>query len=191
MKRLEITPGGVAFLCFLYYICDTNVFFVFALLTVLHELGHLAAMALLGVGVRHIRIGALGTVIFSVPMSLWAEMLCALAGPLVNLFCFWVLRPVFLDAALISLLLACYNLLPVYPFDGGRVLRSCLMLCLPLRIAEGIEKAVMLITLGAVSLAAVYFYPEFGILPLMICAVLIGRLVMERNYGCETFGTSV
>ena len=49
----------------------------------------------------------------------------------------------------------------------------------------------MLLTLVAVFLSTVHFYPEFGILPLMICAVLLGRLMMERNYCCESMGTQV
>lgn len=191
MKRLEITPGAVALLCLLYYICDTNVFLSFVILTLLHELGHLAVMVLFGVRVRHICVGALGTVISASPMSLWEELLCSLAGPFVNLFCFWVLRPIHLVAALISLLLACYNLLPVYPLDGGRALRAALCLCLPLRAAEGVERGVMLLTLVAVVGSAVYFYPGFGMMPLMVCSVLLARIALERNYCCETFGTSV
>ena len=191
MKRLSVTPGFVALLCFLYYISETEVFLAFLLLSLLHELGHLATICLLGIRVRQIRVGAMGTVISTAPMPLGVEAVCALAGPLVNLFCFWVLRPVYLDAALISLLLACYNLLPVYPLDGGRALRAVLQLCLPLNAAEGMEKAMMLLTLVAVFLSTVHFYPEFGILPLMICAVLLGRLMMERNYCCESMGTQV
>lgn len=191
MKRLEITPSFVALLCFLYYISETEVFLSFLILSLLHELGHLAAMVLFDVGVRHIRVGALGTVISTAPIPLQAEVLCSLAGPFVNLFCFWVLRPFRLDAALISLLLACYNLLPVYPLDGGRALRSVLCLCLPLHAAERVEGAVMLLTLGGVVGSAVYFYPEFGFMPLIFCTVLIARVAMERNYCCETFGTSV
>jgi len=191
MKRLEITPGFVALLCFVYYISEAEVFFSFLILSMLHELGHLAVMVLFGVGVRHIRVGAFGTVISASPMSLWAELLCSLAGPFVNLFCFWVLHPIHLDAALLSLLLACYNLLPVYPLDGGRALRAALCLCLPLRAAEGVERGVMLLTLGTVVGSAVYFYPGFGIVPLMISSILLARIAMERNYCCETFGTSV
>lgn len=191
MKRFSITPGFVALLCFLYYITDTYVFLSFLILSLLHESGHLAVMCFFGIRLRSVRVGTLGTVISAASMPLWMEAVCALSGPLVNLFCFWVLRPVCLDAALISLLLACYNLLPVYPLDGGRALRSALLLCLPLHIAEGIEKAVMLLTLGAVLLGAAHCCPEFGILPMMICALLIGRLVMERNYCCESVGTSV
>jgi len=91
----------------------------------------------------------------------------------------------------LSLLLACVMLLPVYPLDGGRALRAALCLCLPLRAAEGVERGVMLLTLGTVVGSAVYFYPGFGIVPLMISSILLARIAMERNYCCETFGTSV
>lgn len=191
MKRFEITPGAVALLCFLFYVSEIEVFFAFLLLSVLHELGHLAAMLLFGVEVRKIRVGILGTVISTAPMPLTAEIFCSLAGPFVNLFCFWVLRPCLPGAALISLLLACYNLLPVYPLDGGRALRGMLCLCLPVDVADKAEGMVMLLFLGAMALAVWQLSAGFGWMPLLIFAALIVRVALERNYSCESMGTSV
>ena len=191
MKRFKITPGAVAFLCFLFYVSEMEVFFAFLLLSVLHELGHLAAMLLLGVEVLKIRVGVLGTVISTAPMPLTAEIFCSLAGPIVNLFCFWVLRPCQPGAALISLLLACYNLLPVYPLDGGRALRGMLYLCLPIDVADKAEGMVMLLFLGAMALAVWQLSIGFGWMPLLIYAALILHVVLERNYCCDSMGFPV
>ena len=191
MKRLEIQPGFVALLCFLFYISPAAVFWSFLICSLLHELGHLAALTFFSVKVRHIRLGALGTVMETEPMAQSTEVICALAGPLVNLFCFWALRPCLPGAALISLLLGCYNLLPVYPFDGGRALRAILCLCLSLRAGLFAESVIAALTLAAIGIGVIALYRGFGFLPLIVYCMLLVRIAIERNYCCESARTSV
>lgn len=186
MRRLEIRPGFVALLCFLFYISPGAIFWPFLILSALHELGHLAVLTMFGVKVRYIRFGVLGTVMETEPMSQMHEAICALAGPVVNLFCFWALRPCLPGTALISLLLGCYNLLPVYPLDGGRALRALLCLCLPLRAAIIAESTAAVLTLSAVGIGVIAMHRSFGLIALIIYGLFLLRIVLERNCCCDS-----
>ena len=67
MRRLELRPSFVVLVCLTYYLCDGRVFRAWVLLCLLHELGHLAALAACGVRVERIRLQAVGAVIETGP----------------------------------------------------------------------------------------------------------------------------
>lgn len=89
-----------------------------------HELGHCAALWAFGIKIYEIRVGAFGARIETEPTEGREGAICALAGPLAGmLVClFWRWMP---GAAVCALVQTAFNLMPVYPFDGGRAL-ECL-----------------------------------------------------------------
>jgi Zn-dependent protease len=106
----------------------------------IHELGHSVVALREGIPVRNITLFIFGGVaqIGREPTSAGAEFRIAIAGPLTSLALaagFGALSPLFraLDTPLvalaaylaqINLLLAAFNMIPGFPLDGGRVLRS-------------------------------------------------------------------
>lgn len=117
----------------------------------LHELAHSGVAIAFGGAVREIVLQLLGgcALISRMPRKAWQETLMALAGPLLSLalaalcltlaFLFPtrtpdVYRPIiwvepnlyWLLAGSLNLGLGCFNLIPAFPMDGGRVLRSAL-----------------------------------------------------------------
>jgi Zn-dependent protease len=111
----------------------------------LHELGHALAARRFGIGTEDITLYPIGGVarLQRMPTSPSAEMAIALAGPAVNfaiafgliglsLFAgasdLGLLLPFEFLGALVyaNLLLGCFNLIPAFPMDGGRVLRASL-----------------------------------------------------------------
>ena len=91
----------------------------------LHELGHLLVLGLLGGRVTGMRVSVFGAELTTdaARLSYPGEIAAVLAGPAVNLLCglalaglrAWV-------AAGAHLSLCLFNLLPVRPLDGGRAL---------------------------------------------------------------------
>ena len=109
-------------------------------------------------------------------MSRGKELLCALAGPLGGLM-LWLLAPWFPRLALCAAAQSLYNLLPVYPLDGGRALRCALHLFLPPSAADFTEAFVGWLTIGALLILSFYLFAvrQMGVLPLMASIGLVFR----------------
>ena len=182
MRRLEIRPGFVILCALACFFLPGAVFWPFVLLGCAHELGHLAALGLCGVPVEGVRLGALGAVIETDPMAPGAELVCALAGPAVNLLAFWVLRRAWPGAAILSLAMGLGNLLPVYPLDGGRALRAALILALPIPAAIAVGTAAEALTLIALGVGALLLCRRWGTMPAVLYALLLANLARERNF---------
>ncbi len=131
----------------------TAVSFLFVLVT-LHELGHSFAAQYYGVPVKQIVLSPIGGVaqLEHIPENPRQEFVIAIAGPAVNfgigllmLLAAWLSNIAILDPLTIlfgeagltlaglfsyvfvyNLFLALFNLLPAFPMDGGRILRSAL-----------------------------------------------------------------
>ena len=96
-----------------------------------HELAHVVMMLACGGRVRRLTLRFADLRIDAAGLGYRQELLAALAGPLVNLVCgalFCMRSPAF---AAYSLMLGIYNLLPVWPLDGGRAVRCALAQHLP------------------------------------------------------------
>ncbi len=133
---------------------------------VIHEMGHLLALRLLGTGHSEIRVGCTGAEIHTAFSEPWRELVCAAAGPAAGLLLLPAARW-FPRIAVCGLAQSVYNLLPVYPLDGGRMLHSALEEWLPAK-AEKITQATgqgtaWLLLAGAVT-ALLWHQPGIGLL---------------------------
>lgn len=154
-----------------------------ALAVFVHELCHIVMMKLLGVRIHAICIGSRGVRIESEPMSAKKEMLCALAGPLGS-FSLLLLSPHFPEAALWALAQGLYNLLPFYPLDGGRALRTML----PDAVCTAVEAA-FLILLGGISAYAAFVIRLGFVSALPFLSVVF--LLLNRKIPCKDHKTAV
>lgn len=109
-------------------------------------------------------------------MSRRKEMLCALAGPIGGL-CLLPLARWMPCLALCGAMQSCYNLLPIHPLDGGRALRSGLLLILPPPKAAAVCRVAETLCKAGISLLALYgcFWLKLGIFPLLMAALLLIR----------------
>ena len=127
MRRPDISFGFCAVICVLAWL-DWRFCLQFLLCALCHELGHLACIALCRVKVRGISFTAAGAVIDTCLCDSKTELLCAAAGPAMGIVLGFTLLRYAPRTAMISFLLSVVNLLPLYPLDGGRMLRALLSL---------------------------------------------------------------
>lgn len=139
-----------------------------------HEACHALAVLALGGKVLSLRLGLGGARMETSPLDPLPGAICALAGP-AGSFLLLGLSHWFPQIAAWGLLQGCFNLLPIYPLDGGQALRR-LAPCL----APWVEGGTML-ALGLLALYAVFFGGT-GAFPL---AVLAG-LAVGRKKPCKS-----
>ena len=146
-----------------------------------HEFCHILAVWLCRGQVWNLQIGASGAVIDVLPMSRGWDLICALAGPvggLALLFVFrWMPR-----IAVCAAFQSAYNLLPIYPLDGGRALRCGAAILLPPPVADGVGLWVERAVKALILCVGIYgcFWLRLGLLPLIIGILLAARPNSEK-----------
>ena len=142
----------MTFLILLFLFVNSGSTFVVGLMQALvlgasivaHEYGHALTGRAFGCETSHITLSFIGgcASMVSMPRRGWQEFLVAIAGPAVSfllcglgwllLYTLPVASPYFAETLVylyyLNLVLGCFNLLPGFPMDGGRIFRSAMML---------------------------------------------------------------
>lgn len=152
----------------------------------IHELSHILMLRILRIRILSLSLGAGGATITSEPMKPFQELLCALAGPVGGLSALLLLRlmpQVALSAAVQSL----YNILPVYPLDGGRALKCAAACIFGEDNAKNVSKIVtiaVIFFLTAAGFLISYRY-RLGLLPILFPAVTLTYSVYKNSLQCR------
>ncbi|MFB5678513.1 site-2 protease family protein [Paenibacillus terreus] len=168
-------------------------------IVLIHELGHAAAAALLGVRVVSIQLlpfGGVAEVEDRGCLPAWKEIIIALAGPLQNGLMilallllksfYWVNNDFAAYAIHGNIIIALFNLLPILPLDGGKIVQALLSLRLPyhLTLLWTLRTSILFSALFCVY-AALPLWLNTGGLQLNMLAVgiflLYSNLVDYRN----------
>lgn len=142
IKRIAISinPLIIPILLILFFMDELANYIIILICAFLHELGHIITAIILKLKIKSIQILPIGiSARIDIPNCryLRQEIILYLSGPLTNLL---LILPIILllklnwiinselgyHLILVNLSLACLNLLPVIPLDGGRILNSIL-----------------------------------------------------------------
>lgn len=126
--EIRIRPGAYFMAGLWLLVLPLSWVFGIALAASVHELGHFAAIWCCDSRIWAVEIGAYGAKIETEPLPPGQELWCALAGPMAGmLVCLlWRWWP---EAAAAALVQTVFNLIPVYPMDGGRAWKALRNIC--------------------------------------------------------------
>lgn len=140
-----------------------------------HELCHYAALRSCGITVSGFGFGIGGVKLYMEDADPRNELICALAGPVGGLILLLFAR-IIPRTAVCAAAHSLFNLLPVYPLDGGRALRCGVQLVLPGPVGRAVCKIAEGACLFGIGVLGLYscFALRLGLLPLAVsCSVLI------------------
>lgn len=174
---LQTNGAAFVFLAFMLLVLPLQWIGAALLAALIHELAHAGAVYLCGGRVCKLHIGLSGAAMESLPLTHPQALFCTLAGPAAGLMLLllakWLPR-----TAVCGAFQSIYNLLPVYPLDGGRaVLYICQML-----FSEETAKRIcaVLTNILCIVMAALAVYAAFvrdlGLLPVLIAAMTVYRI---------------
>lgn len=153
--RFRIDLKIFIFLIIFYYTKQIEIYAMIMFFAIIHELGHLLAGLLLGMKPEKIELMPFGVSIsFKIKVKEYnkkikkgnllevKKILVALAGPLTNFIIIVITNNLKIDIfkglmiIYTNLLIMIFNLLPIYPLDGGRILKGILHINLGIRKSE-------------------------------------------------------
>ena len=177
---IRVQPSACILMAALLLLLPLNWLIAALLAAAVHELGHLAAIHAYGSRPEFLSVGGFGAQIHTGPLDNRAEFFCAAAGPAASLFLLSLCR-FFPKLALCGAVQGMFNLIPVHPMDGGRIL-CCFLRRLCPRRAEGIFHIVhclVICGLLALSLIAAICRRD-GFFLALVCIMALSRLLYSK-----------
>ena len=150
----------------------------------IHESCHLICLKLFRIPVYCVHVTAHGAAIRTASLSPLPELICAAAGPAGSFLCLVFSRS-FPLLALCGFLQGIYNLLPVYPLDGGRILYAAANLLFPAH-AEQVCMLVSRSSFVIILFACIGLYFKAGsVIFLFLAVYFLLTAALCRNIPCK------
>ena len=188
--RFKIDLKIILFLILFYFTKQIEIYAVIILFAVIHEIGHLLAGLALGMTPESIKLMPYGlSISFKlIPKDInkkigkgnlleIKKIIVAMAGPLTNLMIILIILHINIDlfsnliVIYANLLIMIFNLIPIYPLDGGRILKGILHILDGKEISEKRINNISFITLiilTFISSIGIYYLKNVAIFFIII-----------------------
>lgn len=198
--KFKIDLKIFAFLAIFFLTKQIKIYAIVMIFAFIHELGHLITGLLLGMKPEKIEIKPVG---FSISFKLKPEdynrkinkanqlevkkIIVALAGPLTNLIIILVstYMPINIFQALMiiyaNILIIIFNILPIYPLDGGRIIKGILHICFGKEKASQYINIISYITISVLTIVSSFAILYIKNIAVFIIILYLWFLVINEN----------
>lgn len=181
---VTLYPGFYLMLACAFMLIPFRWFCAWVIAVAVHELSHIMALKSMRIQIHNISAHWNGVWIHTEPLSGWNAIVSALAGPAGSLLLLIIL-PILPRTAVCAGFQAVYNLLPIYPLDGGRVLYGVLKQCRGEMMADRICRYVKCVfTVLAAAICCIVCLNGIG-LTLAIIAVLFIHIKSKKSLAID------
>ena len=183
-KFIEFQTGAIFTAAAALLILPLSFLLSFVTAASIHELCHYLMLTLTNVNVHRISVGPFGAVMETDAMDTESELLCALAGPAGSLLLVSCYRYI-PEIALCAFVQGCFNLLPFYPMDGGRVIKGILEL-LKIPKSDRILDIIRLLTGLTVAWTCLYGFWKWNLgFGMLILGAMVLLRTLQRKTPCK------
>ena len=172
--RIRIDLKIFVFLIIFYLTNQLKTYLMIMFFCIIHEVGHIIVALLFKMKLQKIEVtpfGANASFYEKFSNNKSKEILVALAGPLTSLVLVFLCTTQ--EAVYSNILIMLFNLIPIYPLDGGRILFGILYILLGEEKSQNLINKISyttVIILTLISSIAVYYYKNIAIF--IICIFL-------------------
>lgn len=203
--RVRIDLKIFIFFVLFYLTKQIEIYLIIMFFSVIHELGHIIIGIILGMKPDRLEIMPCGLSIFfkvkveDVNFKIkkgnlleLKKIIVAFAGPITNLILiilYTYIKPLYIkqvEAIYANILILIFNLMPLYPLDGGRIIKSALHIeygNIKSKIIINKISNVMMIVLTVVSSITVYYFKNIAIF--LIC-IFLWTITLKENLKFKT-----
>lgn len=198
--RFRIDLKIFVFLILFYFTKQIELYACIMIFALIHEIGHLVAGILMGMKPEKLELMPFGiSISFKINVKQYNEkikngnaqelkkIIVALAGPITNFLIILITFNLKLEAIksiiiiYTNLLIMIFNLLPIYPLDGGRILRGILHINIGKRKAEKYVNNIsniIVISIAAISSILILYIQNISI---FLIDIYLLYLVIKEN----------
>lgn len=184
-NKIAIKWDFMLYLACSLFVLPVHLVINWLLAATVHEIFHIIALYSLKKRIFNICLTATGTFIETESMLPEEEIYCAIAGPLGGFsgLLFMHVNPYF---AVCSFLQSVFNMLPLYPADGGRILCCILSIKFDEEKVHAVSKIISLLSALILNLLLILIMRRTGVSLLTIVIICSGIMISVLKYSLQT-----